>query len=596
MKPETNSKYHNVSLPSTSAVDVNFSRYYEGAETDYEVVSNFRTVEEAESDSSLAKVLELFRGVASVGIVYREKQYTLFPHIVWEGKRSFMPCDLDSEDIAYLGQVLPNVQPVLLRAKTADCLWEATKDNRYAEAAEDAYMELVQQDAPWHKQDELWGRLIFIDKNLGQRKLSAIKELASQMITGGKADAIAVLWFCSHLFKTKDLTDELFDKIFEILSGYFSLKNVHNNENIKPTLNCLRGKNSQKVDELIDALVNSFAGFAEVVSSSNAQHAAHQYDLALDYVLLISKKTDYNVESRKELYSRRRCELRKASIKDMKYVYEDIDISEFIENTTKYFESKEDKWQVLVDLSCLTVLSMDSLHRLNESVKELIRKSVYLTIGVNSTIVDNYGKVIASNKGWDSNSPLESQDVFKQWRAWYFRQANVEMIAKAQIIPALRCIVNKFQYSEEDLQAFIRDNTNVPATHIYPFAHGLNFVLQGDVFTAIHILSPAFEAFIRDVFIRNEWKTTHLNGKIDDFTAIGSLIEKSEPFVNKFGENVQFQMHTLFSDRCGINIRNEVAHGLFIPSDRTSMHALYAIVFMLYFMLYEKALEKEQGQ
>lgn len=590
MKPETFSKYHNESLPSTSAVDVDFSKCFENTETDYDVVCNFETLESAEQEPCLAKVIELFRGIASICIAYREGQYILTPHIVWDGKRSFMPCDLDANDITFLDKVLPDVRPMLLKAKTAECLWESTKNNQYAGIAEETYMQLVQEDAPWYKQDDFWGRLLFIDKNLKNRNESNIKEIASQKIKDGKADAIAVLWFCSRMFKSKDLLDDLFGNVVKILRSYFSFINVSDHDDIKPTLNRIRGKDPKTADELTDVLVNSFAEYAEVLSSNNAQHAAHQYDLALDYVQLISKKTEYNVESRKELYSRRRCELRRQSIKDMKYVYEDIDISESVKKTMEYFNSKEDKWQALMDVTRLTVFSKDKLLQLNETVKELIQNSAYLTVGANSTTIDNFGKVIASNQGWDSSKPLESQDIFKQWRARYFCQSHVELIAKAYILPALRSIVNRFEYSEDELQALLRDNTNVPATYVYPFAHGLNFVLQGDVFTAIHILSPAFEAFVRDVFIRNGWKTIHINGKIDDFTAIGSLIEKSEPFVSKFGENVQFQMHTLFSDKCGANIRNEVAHGLFIPSDRTTMQALYAIAFMLNFIFYEKSL------
>ena len=38
-------------------------------------------------------------------------------------------------------------------------------------------------------------------------------EIASQKIKDGKADAIAVLWFCSRLFKSKDLLDELFSNL-----------------------------------------------------------------------------------------------------------------------------------------------------------------------------------------------------------------------------------------------------------------------------------------------------------------------------------------------------------------------------------------------
>lgn len=584
-----NLKYQNVPYPSTSTLDVDFSKYYSDAEHEFEVTHQIRASEEKESDLSKAKFLNLIQNISSILINYRDGKYVLGPYIIWDGKRSFLPEDLDEEDVAFLGKILPKIQPNVLRAKVAESLWGKTKNRKYAIEAENAYMELIQSDIPWHEQDEYWGRILYIDKNIKGGKESEIKSIAAKKLLKGELDIFAILWFCSNLFKEKDLSLELLDAIFSRLKEFFSRIGIYDYEEIKPALELIRRDNKEKADELIDILVNSFVKCAESLVNSNATYAAIHYDSAIKYVQFISDKTKYDVERRKDEYLRRCREIRQLSFKDMQRISENVDISRDVEKVQEYFSAIEDKWKALFSFAAQTKFSDEEFVQLNEEVKKIISQSLYTFLGGSIKTLDSYGRVVASDKGVELEEQIESQDIFVHQRASYFRN-KMDLQSASIFRPALYCMMQKFEYTHDELYSVLQVCANIPQAHMQSFVHGFYLVLKGDVFAAIHILAPSFEAFIRSIFIKNQWKVTYLKDEKEQFLVLGSLIEDSL-FVEKFGKAMQFQIYTIFCDPCGTNLRNDIAHGLYVPTDKTLSYALYAIAFILNFLIYEKSLE-----
>ena len=584
-----NQKYQNVPYPSTSSLDVDFSKYYSDAEHEFEVTHQIQASEEKEPGLSKANFLNLIQNISSILIRYRDGKYILDPYIIWDGKRSFLPEDLEEDDVAFLSEILPKIQPNVLRAKVAESLWGKTKNRKYAIEAEYAYMELIQSDIPWHEQDEYWGRILYIDKNIKGGKESEIKSIAANKILKDELDVFAVLWFCTNLFKENDLSPELLETIFSRLKEFFSRIGVYDRDEIKPTLELIRRDNKEKADELNDILVNSFVKRAESLVNSNATYAAIHYDSAIKYVQFISDKIKYGVECRKDEYLRRCREIRQLSFKDMRRISKNVDISRDVEKVQEYFSAIEDKWKALFSFAAQTKFSEEEFVQLNEDVKKSIVQSSYTFLGGSYKTVDSYGRVIASDKGLQLEEPIELQDVFIHRRASYFRDM-IDFRSAGVLQPALQCMIQKFEYPHEELYSVLQACANIPPDNIQAFVHGFYLMLKGDVFAAIHMLAPSFEAFIRSIFIKNQWKVTYLKDGKEQFLVLGSLIEDSL-FVEKFGKEMQFQIYTVFCDPCGTNLRNDIAHGLYVPTEKTLSYALYAVAFILNFLIYEKSLE-----
>ena len=585
-----NPKHQNVPYPSVSSVGTDFTKYFEECDNEYELITKLAQDSEKELNQSQAKYINLIKDIASIEIRCEKGEYVLHPNIIWDGKRSFLPEDLDDDEVSFLEQILSKIQPTLLRAKTAESLWAKTKRREYAYEAEMAYLGLVQEKSEWYKLVEYWGRLLYIDKNIKGGKERELKKIAFGFISENSTEVFSVLWFCTNLFKEKDFDAALLNVVVSNLKSYFSRVGLFDSEDIKPTLELIRRVDKVKADELTIAIVESFVKTAEFDAKSSAMKAAYSYDNAIKYVQLISDKIAYDVENRKETYSRRCRELRKSSIMEMSRFSEEIDLGDDIKKTEEYFNKIESKWTALLAFASLVNFSKDDLNRWEENVKKIIHKSIYLFLCGQINIIDSYGKVISSVRGIQSEVPLEEQEVFKQFRAMHFRDLKIEMRSTFLYV-AMKCIQKKFEYTEEELISMIQANTNVPPTHLYAFAHGLYLTLKGDVFAAVHILTPAFEAFIRDIFEKNKWKNTYIKDSKDQFLVLGSMIEKSEPFIKKYGEAQHFQIYTVFCDPCGANLRNDIAHGLFVPTQKTLSLSLYAIAYILNFLLYDKFLD-----
>ena len=341
--------------------------------------------------------------------------------------------------------------------------------------------------------------------------------------------------------------------------------------------------------------MNSFVASAEECSAQESLRAGLQLDCAIQYLQLIHDKQKYDVENRKVIYAQKRQNARKAGLKYFQLHSEYVDIGSIKEKVADFFDSVDDKWKALSILSSIVTFSEQDFEKLNGDVEQIIHQSLFLVLGVGSTSLDSNGRVIASNCGYDPTKPLAQQDAFTQRRANHFRDIQMNLDTEARLYPALYRIHAKFEYPEEELIAMIQECTLVPSELQYAFVRGFHLFFEGDVFAAIHILAPTFEAYVRDIFKRNEWKNTYIKGPSeDDYLALGSLIKDSKLFEEKYGKSVCFQIYTIFCDPCGSNLRNDIAHGLFRWSDKSQQYSVYAIVFILYFLLLDKSKNEEK--
>ena len=99
---------------------------------------------------------------------------------------------------------------------------------------------------------------------------------------------------------------------------------------------------------------------------------------------------------------------------------------------------------------------------------------------------------------------------------------------------------------------------------------------RDDFVTALHLLVPQIENFVREVLKQAGVETKTLdNDGIENEKAMGSLIQ--EPKANEvFGEDLAFELNSLFCDPAGPNLRNKVAHGLLDEGQFDSPYAIYA--------------------
>ena len=94
------------------------------------------------------------------------------------------------------------------------------------------------------------------------------------------------------------------------------------------------------------------------------------------------------------------------------------------------------------------------------------------------------------------------------------------------------------------------------------FTMGLKAYLDGNALVAIHLLIPQIEDAVRNII-------EHSGGIVLKPARIGGLhlrtmdeLLRDENFVNVFGDDVALYFRVLFTDPRGLNLRNDVCHGM----------------------------------
>lgn len=102
-----------------------------------------------------------------------------------------------------------------------------------------------------------------------------------------------------------------------------------------------------------------------------------------------------------------------------------------------------------------------------------------------------------------------------------------------------------------------------PAPRLHFVREGLAAWLAGDMLKAVHVLVPHVEAALRDVLAALGGAVTRPDSSGGGFHVIllGDVLNH-ERFKTYIPEDIRFHFKVLYQDPRGLNVRNELAHGL----------------------------------
>lgn len=124
--------------------------------------------------------------------------------------------------------------------------------------------------------------------------------------------------------------------------------------------------------------------------------------------------------------------------------------------------------------------------------------------------------------------------------------------------------------AEADFFYLAAQSSFVPAGREAMFAKGLAFGADADFVSAAHLLVPQLEHALRVHLNAIGVVTLNLpNSGVQDERDLGALLELPE-LVRLLDESVIFDWRSLLTEKAGANLRNELAHGLIEPGDRTA--------------------------
>lgn len=113
---------------------------------------------------------------------------------------------------------------------------------------------------------------------------------------------------------------------------------------------------------------------------------------------------------------------------------------------------------------------------------------------------------------------------------------------------------------------------------------GFQRLFEGDYISAMHILVPQFEACLREMFFGIEVSTTVVRPKMTQHEQVMSEFLLRDEVREVLSENFVTYIEIVMVSQNGLNIRNNIAHGLAVPGIFVKESAV--IILHLFLLLF----------
>lgn len=513
--------------------------------------------------------------------------------VLWsiDSARSAMPEDFAQEDLALFSAMAGATDHRLLRARLSDIAWLGAKPRKISDAlrAIDAYTASPPDEENWVYSMQEWGRAITLCLQLrkgADDRLDKIEAVLEAIVAtsigsdGGLGLAAAQLLFDRHLAHDRGAN------LAELIAVSGQVKHEAGNDFWRARSHfALAGAWFQRLGDLERAadmtlsIAVSFESEAEHRMALDAiqgrMAAASFYEDAIQALRKIPKaqRPTRDIEARLHRLLHLVTETQETAVNALPLIESGrIDITEYVRASEEAVIGKP----LLEALLLLTHLhSGASAASMRKNAEKTLREFPITTMFA-STHMSLDGRTIAKTHGGSLDGSADENEE-KLWEIMMRHYGmDIELVCKAQILPALHVIVREHAVRKADLAQLMSMSPVVPPDRAEQFAKGLWEAFEYDFATATYLLAPQIEHLVRWHLKQVNVKTTNLDKEgIENEVGLSTLVEMPEVKAI-FGEDLAFELKALFCNALGPNLRNGVAHGLLDANHCNSPGAIYA--------------------
>ena len=504
------------------------------------------------------------------------------------GRRSALPDDFTQEELAFFEEILHDINEPWLRARIADLLWllRKPKNPEHAKAAIDSYVFQPIDDETWHRDvNDCWERAARLCMQIRDfDRLNAIKsQLFSAFCSEYPRSKFMTLWIADLLDILKidgdfreDIAASLHRKANELLGdgdfhsarSYFELASKKYNQ-------C--DDENGWLESLI-AIAECFELEADSRSSGSNMVANSFYENAIQAYRRVPTKHRgaYGVEEKIASIRDKVATSGKASLDEMGIVQTPgIDISGMSKQSVEHVSGKRSSEEALLYFTGL--FAGPKYRELSGSAKEIMQKSVFGSL-FGSSHMSSDGRVIAKtppmNLGAGEDDPANQAALHRQIQQQF--SIEIQLVVKGQILPALRQLLMEHRFTKELMVAACHHSPIVPKNREELLGYALWLGFEHEFGAAIHLLCPQTENIVRSQLKEAGAHTSNIDREgIENENGLSTLMEMQET-IDLFGEDLTFEIKSVFTDALGFNLRNEVAHGLVDDNTSSSIQTIYA--------------------
>ncbi|PCF86322.1 DUF4209 domain-containing protein [Staphylococcus intermedius] len=492
--------------------------------------------------------------------------------------------------IKYYEQRLNETKNLFLKTRYSDFLFEfgdkKTAKNKYeiSQYLLSCLVELISHSSEGYTYISILARLVEVSLLMGDKEKlkNAVELIYLQISKLDDNNEHRWLYELSKLTReilksthkkiiSEDHSNKIIDVLENAIKNYFEAKNYHLHR-----IFC---------EELIQ--YRKFSLISSERISELQKEIGESYELEAEYqqgrenksLLVKAKFLELAMEHYKNIGKKEKIDEMKILVRSTYEEYEESNEMSLIRIPIEFPEDKIDKFvehftssdiQNSLDIIAYSNDLIPKITEIENQVDKLSKEFPLQDLIPKSLLKD--GKKIVETTTKENNKKINFNSNYM-----YYLNINVELLLKA-IFDEL---ISEFEVSTEDfMQKFNRwellDDRNVPFIE-----RGISRFLEKDYLSALHILVPQFESTVRRMFSKVGYSTTSIGkGNTQQEITFNEFLLRDD--VKLFFENdVHKLIQIVMVEQSGLNLRNEIAHGLIELSDINYTKCILVIYLFL---------------
>lgn len=506
------------------------------------------------------------------------------PMVVFaDGTSSASENNLSDDAIDVLEHILPIIETTKLRARIADLVWPRRNGAARLElalTAIDAYRDCLLENDKWSSGSTaiarrsievakrfgeptrprlLEVRRVLLDHALGRTledkfQIVRIAEILRTAGLGSADDCLPLLESIERLSRQAEQVKEFrLARTMALEAAEWSRFADNGDE-----------RRQSQISRTADLWVAEAESRLSGEGGSNLV-AASFFESALQELRRIPKKwrAAMDVQARIASVTRRMQECNSASLDEMvTFASDPIDLTDAIAQARSRVTGR-DALGALFALA--TGKDFSDPEKVRSFATELVEASPLMSLFPNVQITRD-GRVAAKS---GENEAL--------WREMVrHEQTAANLFVRGFVLPALETTRAEHYITVADFVEIAQQSPIVPPARAILVGTALAFGFNFEFSTALYLLTPQMENFVRYHLKSAGVQTTHTDGEgIETENSLNTLLLLPEA-EQLFGAGLVFELRVVFTGPFGGNLRNDTAHGLLSDSESNSYAAIYA--------------------
>jgi len=559
-----------VNLPEPSAISGALDQC--PTKEDHEFSALFRKRYLIESD----KGWDLLQAVFDFRFQPSNASEPFTPMMVWNGKRSMIPSDLNEDQLAALESTVDGVVDPEYRARILDVLWLRRRDAKHARSAVEAYLQSgsrLEDPNHWVACMQRYERAVRLARQVeakGELQKTVLRHLETRVLHYNGSDPLyftlkSLELLAEFSFGEFGALAEIAGRVAEQARAAGNFDRARSHYAVQARL-LKAAKLTQGAESVRIAEAECWAEEAHQREQGGSAIAAHHF---WEQAIKAFRERP-GLRGRLPEIQRRLARAGEAALGEMTRHSVEIDLTEPIRATRKAMTGLplEDAF-----LTFATLIPLTDPAQLRKEAIDYIRDHPLQSLH-DAQVFDAAGRKIGTRPAASPTNPQAHEAAVTGFMEYLARLHRMPL-PSGYLAPALRTLMDEHDIDETTLDTLLGDSPLMQEDRKALFIQGLQAGFRWDFPTALHLLIPQVENGLRKML--NDQGVLARNISADGSEEVWSYerIFNHEVTTRTLGAPLVYELQSLLVERLGANLRNLVAHGLLSTDALRSETAFY---------------------